>query len=213
MKRRPTILVTCGETSGDIHAAHLVTELLKRWPDANILALGGEKLAAAGADVIYDIDDFSVIGFSSVLTKLPRFIKLEKGLKRVLENGVDLHIPVDFPGLNLRLARHARKSRVPVLYYISPQVWAWGGGRIEKMVRSVDYMAVILPFEEKIFRERGIPWLRIIRCPSRNTRTSARASACCRGAVRRRSAGFCRRCSKRRSGSDGGGRTSVSRWE
>ena len=153
----PTILVTCGETSGDLHAANLVEELLKRFPGARILAFGGRRVEQAGAELLYHIDDYAaVIGFSGVLLNLPRLARLERGLKRALEE-VDLFIPVDYPGLNLRLAARAKQLGVPVLYYISPQVWAWGQGRVKKMAELVDYMAVILPFEEEIYREHGIP--------------------------------------------------------
>jgi len=152
----PTILITCGEISGDQHAAKLVAELLKTNPDANIIALGGGHVAEAGADVRFHIDDFAIIGFSGVVTKFPKLARLEMSLKRILENGVDLFIPVDYPGLNLRLAAHAKKVGVPVLYYISPQVWAWGKHRIQRLARSVDFMAVILPFEEGIYRDEGI---------------------------------------------------------
>ncbi|MDH3215783.1 MAG: lipid-A-disaccharide synthase [Candidatus Krumholzibacteria bacterium] len=157
MKNAPTILVTCGEASGDLHAANLVSELQKKIPDARILALGGSKVAEAGASLLYHIDDYAMIGFSGVLANLPKFLRLERGLKRVLANGVDLFVPVDYPGLNLRLAARARELKIPVLYYISPQVWAWGKRRIEKLGKSVDYMALILPFEEQIYRDQGIP--------------------------------------------------------
>lgn len=153
----PTILITCGETSGDIHAANLVKEILRRIPDARVLALGGDRVRAAGAELLHHVDDYAVIGFSAVITNLPKFARLERSLKRTLGAGVDLFIPVDYPGMNLRLAAHAKKLGIPVLYYISPQVWAWGEGRMDKMVKAVDYMAVILPFEEVLYRDRGIP--------------------------------------------------------
>lgn len=157
MKKAPTILITCGETSGDLHAASLVAELYRRVPNARIIALGGDRVKEAGAELVHHVDDYAVIGFSGVLTNLPKFARLERSLKQVLNDGVDLFIPVDYPGLNLRLAAHAKKLDIPVLYYISPQVWAWGEGRVDKMAKSVDYMAVILPFEESIYKDRGIP--------------------------------------------------------
>jgi lipid-A-disaccharide synthase len=157
MNRSPTILITCGETSGDLHAANLVKELKRRLPDARILALGGERLRQAGAEILHHIDDYAVIGVSAVLTNLPKFVRLERSLKKTLAAGVDLFIPVDYPGMNLRLAEYAKKFEIPVLYYISPQVWAWGEGRVDRVARSVDYMAVILPFEEAIYKDRGIP--------------------------------------------------------
>ena len=156
MRQTPTILISCGEASGDLHAARLVSELYETFPGARILALGGDRVAAAGATVLFHIRDYAIIGFSGVVTKLPKLVRLERGLKQALENGVDLFIPVDYPGLNLRLAAHAKKAGIPVLYYISPQVWAWGAGRIRRLAESVDRMAVILPFEERFFNDRGI---------------------------------------------------------
>jgi lipid-A-disaccharide synthase len=125
-------------------------------PQARILALGGDRCAQAGAELLFHINNYAVLGFSGVITGLGKFMKLERQLKRVIGSGIDLFIPVDYPGLNLRLAAAARKRGVPVLYYISPQVWAWGGGRLEKIKQVVDRMAVILPFEEEIYRRRGI---------------------------------------------------------
>lgn len=156
MTRRPRILITCGETSGDMHAAKLVEHLILKYPDADIVALGGDLVAGAGARVIHHMDDYNVLGFTGVLANLPRFFRLERALKRLLDDGIDLYIPVDYPGLNLRLAAHAKSRGVPVLYYISPQVWAWGAGRVDKIAKTVDYMTVILPFEEQIYKERGI---------------------------------------------------------
>lgn len=157
MRLKPTILISCGEASGDMHAAKLVAELYNKYPEANVIALGGEHVARSGAELLYDIGDYAIIGFSGIVTKFPRLVRLERGLKKALNNGVDLFIPVDYPGMNLRLAAHAKRRGIPVLYYISPQVWAWGTGRIRRLSENVDYMAVILPFEESFFRERGIP--------------------------------------------------------
>lgn len=157
MRENPTILISCGEASGDLHAASVVARMLEKHPGAKVIAFGGERVAAAGGDVLYRIEDYAIIGFSGIVTKFPKLVRLERGLKRVLEKGVDLFIAVDYPGLNLRLAGHARAAGVPVLYYISPQVWAWGHGRIRKLAETVDRMAVILPFEEAFFRSQGIP--------------------------------------------------------
>jgi lipid-A-disaccharide synthase len=157
MSNRPTILLCCGELSGDQHASVLIEELRRRLPRARILAMGGDRCARAGAELLFHIKDYSVLGFSGVITGLGKFLRLERRLIRVLKRGVDLFIPVDYPGLNLRLAGAAGKLGIPVLYYISPQIWAWGEGRLEKIQRVVDRMAVILPFEEEIYRRRGIP--------------------------------------------------------
>jgi len=155
-----TILLTCGETSGEHHSARLVTEMRGLDPSCRVLALGGSELARAGAEIVYPLERYAVMGFLEVFARLPRFIALEREIARLLSSGgVDLFIPVDYPGLNLRLARRARSSGVPVLYFISPQVWAWGGWRVRRMKSSVDLMAVILPFEAEIYRRAGIPVL------------------------------------------------------
>jgi lipid-A-disaccharide synthase len=156
MQSSPTILLSSGELSGDIHAARLVSQIKERVPDARILAFAGDRCRDAGAELLFHYNDYDVLGITGVIAGLPRFISLERSLKAYLDNGVDLFIPVDYPGLNLRLAERARRRGVPVLYYISPQVWAWGRGRMDKIARSVDRMAVILPFEEEMYRERGI---------------------------------------------------------
>jgi lipid-A-disaccharide synthase len=152
------ILLTCGETSGDHHAARLVQEMQRLEPDTSVVALGGPELERAGAEVAFRIDKYAFMGFSEIVKGLPHVLSLDRQLKKLLGSGdVDLLIPVDYPGLNLRLARYAKKAGVPVLYYISPQVWAWGGWRIRRMREIIDLMAVILPFEEEIYRNAGIP--------------------------------------------------------
>lgn len=152
------ILLTCGETSGDHHASLVVREVKRLDPGSEVIALGGRELEAAGALVAYPIDRFAFMGFSEILSSLPRFVSLERRLRRLLGSGsIELFMPVDYPGLNLRLARAARRCGVPVLYYIGPQVWAWGSWRIGKMKRLIDLMAVILPFEREIYRRAGIP--------------------------------------------------------
>jgi lipid-A-disaccharide synthase len=153
-----TILLTCGETSGEQHAARLVGAIKAIDPSCRVMALGGVALADAGAEIIYPLDRFAVMGFAEVLAKLPRIVALERSLGRLLaREGIDLFIPVDYPGLNLRLSRRAKAAGVPVFYFISPQIWAWGAWRLKRMKRSIDLMAVILPFEVDIYRNAGIP--------------------------------------------------------
>lgn len=154
------ILLTCGETSGDHHASLVVREIMRLDPACEVMALGGSELGEAGARVIYPIDNLALMGFSEIVAGLPRFLSLERRLKRLLgTGGVDLFLPVDYPGFNLRLASSARRHGVPVLYYVSPQVWAWGGWRIRRMRRLIDLMAVIMPFEKAIYDKAGIPAL------------------------------------------------------
>lgn len=156
MRSSPTIVLCSGEMSGDIHAAVLVRQLRKEMPDARVLAMGGDRCREAGAELLFHYRDYAILGITAVLANLPRLAGLERSLKRHI-NDADLFVAVDYPGLNLRLAAHARSKGVPVLYYISPQVWAWGAGRLDRMARVVDRMAVILPFEKPIYEEKGIP--------------------------------------------------------
>lgn len=153
-----TILLTCGETSGEQHAARLVGAIKAIDPSCRVLALGGGALAAAGAEIVHPLDRYAVMGFAEVLAKLPRIAALERSLGSMLSTGgVDLFIPVDYPGLNLRLAKRAKGAGVPVLYFIGPQVWAWGAWRVKQIKHSIDLMAVILPFEADLYRAAGIP--------------------------------------------------------
>jgi lipid-A-disaccharide synthase len=153
-----TILLTCGETSGEHHASLVVSKMRAMDPSCRVVALGGSELEKAGAEIAFPMEQFAFMGFAEVLSGLPRVLSLERKLKSLLkEGGVDLFLPVDYPGLNLRMARYARRVGVPVLYFISPQVWAWGGWRIKKMKKAIDLMALILPFEWEIYRSAGIP--------------------------------------------------------
>jgi lipid-A-disaccharide synthase len=153
-----TILITCGETSGEHHAARVVSEMKRIEPSCRVLSLGGEELEGSGAEITFPMHRYVFMGFAEVLANLPRILALERRIRSLLRSGrVDLFMPVDYPGLNLRLARYAHRHGVPVLYFISPQVWAWGKWRVERMRGSIDLMALILPFEEEIYRRAGIP--------------------------------------------------------
>ena len=154
--REPTIFLSAGEPSGDVHGAALVKALLARWPGARLLGLGGARMAAEGVELLADPSDLSVMGFAEVLSRLPFFLRLRRRIFRLLERErVDLVIPIDYPGFNLRLARHARAQGIPVLYYIAPQVWAWHASRATALARHANRVAVILPFEEPFLREAG----------------------------------------------------------
>jgi lipid-A-disaccharide synthase len=139
-----------------MHAAHVVAALRERIPGASVAGMAGAHCARAGMDVRHEHRDYAVIGFTGVLAALPRFARLERDLKRLIDD-CDLFVPVDYPGLNLRLCAHARARGKRVLYYIAPQVWAWGAGRVQKMKRTVDRVAVVLPFEAQIYQDAGIP--------------------------------------------------------
>jgi lipid-A-disaccharide synthase len=153
-----SVVMVAGEASGDLHGARLIDALRGRIPGICISGAGGGAMKAAGAQIAVDIRDLSVMGFTAVLSKAPQILKHMGRLKRLLADGKpDLLILIDFPDFNLHLAGYAKKIGIPVLYYISPTVWAWRSGRIRKIKRRVDHMAVILPFEEAIYTRRGVP--------------------------------------------------------
>jgi lipid-A-disaccharide synthase len=145
-----------GEPSGDLHGAALARALRRRIPGVRLIGLGGARMAAEGVELMAGLDELSVMGFAEVLSRLPYFLRLRRRVFDALEReGVDLVIPVDYPGFNLRLARHAKASGIPVLYYIAPQVWAWHASRAQDLARDADEVAVILPFEEEFLRAAG----------------------------------------------------------
>ncbi len=149
------IVLCAGELSGDMHAAHVVASL-RAHGVSRVVGMAGANCAEAGMDVGHHHRDYAVIGFTGVLAGLPKFYKLERAMRSQIERAA-LFIAVDYPGLNLRLCEYARKRGVPVLYYIAPQVWAWGAGRVARMARCVDQVAVVLPFETEIYARAGIP--------------------------------------------------------
>lgn len=154
MASRPTIFLSAGEPSGDVHGAALARALRRRWPGARLLGLAGPRMQAEGVEAIVPFERLAVMGFAEVLRHLPFFVRLLRRSGRVLEDeGVDLVVPIDYPGFNLRLARSASDREIPVLYYIAPQVWAWHRSRAGKLAAIADRLAVILPFEEAVFRE------------------------------------------------------------
>lgn len=152
----PTILLSAGEPSGDLHGAAVARELRRRWPSARMFGLGGPRMAEEGVELLADLRDLAVMGFVEVAGRLPYFLKLFRRLRaEMAARGADLVLPIDYPGFNLKLAGAARASGIPVLYYIAPQVWAWHRSRIRRLAEETDRLAVVLPFEEAIFREAG----------------------------------------------------------
>lgn len=153
----PTIFISAGEESGDLHGAALARALRERYPAARLIGLGGARMQAEGVHTLAGLDELAVMGFVEVLKHLPFFIQLRKRVFAALAaERVDLVIPIDYPGFNLRLARHAKASGIPVLYYIAPQVWAWHKSRVRDLGRDADEVAVVLPFEEDFLRKGGV---------------------------------------------------------
>lgn len=155
--RAPRILLSAGEPSGDLHGGPLVAALRQRWPGADIIAFGGPRMAEAGADVRWRMEEYSAFGFAEVIASVPRHIRLMQEIERELDRRpADLVIPIDYPGFNLRLAERAKRRGAKVLYFIPPQVWVWHRARIERLRRDCDRLAVILPFEEPFYRNEGV---------------------------------------------------------
>ncbi|HET9439958.1 MAG TPA: lipid-A-disaccharide synthase, partial [Longimicrobiales bacterium] len=153
---RPRILLSAGEPSGDLHGAALAAELKRRWPEARLFGYGGDRMRAAGVELWAHTDQLAVMGFVEVARHLPFFLSLLwKTRDDLRSHPPDLVIPIDYPGFNLRLARYAKALHIPVLYYIAPQVWAWHRSRMRELADHADQLAVVLPFEEKLFHEAG----------------------------------------------------------
>jgi lipid-A-disaccharide synthase len=151
------VLFVAGEASGDLHASGVASALRRIRPDLDLAAVGGPRLAEQGVELIHRDHQLGVMGFLEVLKHVPRHFLLLRTIRRMLERGeVALVILIDYPGFNMKVAQAAKSAGVPVLYYVTPQVWAWGAGRLPKLARLVTKAAVILPFEEALLRGHGI---------------------------------------------------------
>ena len=152
----PTIFLSAGEPSGDLHGAAVARALRSRLPGCRLLGLAGPRMQAEGVEAIEEFGRLAVMGFAEVVRHLPFFVGLMRRVQRTIrDEGVDLVLPIDYPGFNLRLAARATRRGIPVVYYIAPQVWAWHRSRASRLARNADRLAVILPFEEEVFAEYG----------------------------------------------------------
>jgi lipid-A-disaccharide synthase len=151
------VLFVVGEASGDLHAGKVAEALRAADPALPIAAVGGGHLRRAGATILMDVAELAVMGFTEVLAHIPRHARLLRQLTARLQSGrVGLVILLDYPGFNLKVAAAARAAGVPVLYYITPQVWAWGAGRLATLSSRITKAAPILPFEEALLRAHGV---------------------------------------------------------
>ncbi len=147
------LMILAGEVSGDIHAAGLVHKLKEILPKSYFFGMGGPKMEEEGVKLFHHIQELSFIGFTEPLRKLPFFHRLMREMTWLLdEERPNLVILVDYPGFNLRFARQVKKRRIRLIYYICPQVWAWGGWRVKRMAKLVDRAIVFFPFEENLYR-------------------------------------------------------------
>jgi len=151
-------MVIAGEASGDAHAGRMLAELRELAPDISVKGIGGDNMRAAGAEIIIDFSELAVMGLIEVLKRYRSIKKIFNQIVALLKTDKpDLLILVDYPGFNLKLAKVAKKLGIPVLYYISPKVWAWRAGRVKTIKKSVDHMAVLFPFEVPIYEAAGVP--------------------------------------------------------
>lgn len=150
------IMIICGEPSGDLNAASLISAIKENTPQISISGVGGRYMRQAGAQVFHDIENLAVIGFFDALKKLPQFFALKKLiLQKIKQEKPELIILVDFSGFNLRLAKEINNT-TPIIYYISPQIWASRTGRIKTIKKYISKMLVLFKFEEELYKKYGV---------------------------------------------------------
>lgn len=151
------IMIIAGEASGDLHGAGLISAIRASDPSIQFFGMGGDKMIAEGLNAQMNAKRMAFLGFIEVIRHLPFIMMVEKSLiKKIKEENIKTLILIDYPGFNLRFARKAKKMGLKVIYYISPQVWAWGKGRVKKIKELVDRMLVLFPFEETFYRNNGV---------------------------------------------------------
>lgn len=151
------IMLSCGEASGDLYAGALCAELREREPAAEIFGFGGSRMAA-GAELVGSFDGLTVTGLTEALRVIPRSYAMLRRLTRAArERRPDVFVAIDFPDFNFHLIKAIHRLGIPIVYYVSPQLWAWRAGRMETMKRLVDKVLVIFPFEQAIYERAGVP--------------------------------------------------------
>ena len=154
----PHVMILAGEASGDAHAAEFVEQLYQLCPDIKLTGMGSHSMRKAGVELIYDSAKIAVVGLVEVIKHWGDIKHAMNRVKAALEdNKPDLLVLVDYPEFNLKMARHARSLGIKVLFYVSPQIWAWRPKRIHKIGRLIDHMAVIFKFETEYYQRAGIP--------------------------------------------------------
>ncbi len=151
------VLISAGEASGEMYGAQLIEALRRRDPSLHFFGAGGERMRAAGCEIVVDAKDLSVVGITEILSHLPKILGLFKKLIRAAdERRPAVAVVIDSPAFNWRVARQMRDRGIPVVYYVCPQFWAWRQGRVKLLRKYVDKALVIFPFEEKFYRDRGV---------------------------------------------------------
>ena len=152
-----SVVIIAGEASADLHGSNLVKAIKRLDPGVVFSGIGGKKMAQAGVKILLPSSEMAVVGLTEVFGKLRTIFKASNDIKSILKNDrPDLLVLIDYPDFNIHMAGAAKRHGIPVLYYISPQVWAWRTGRVGKIARRVDRMAVILPFEKDYYKDRPI---------------------------------------------------------
>lgn len=155
---KPTrIMIVAGEASGDLHGGGLAYALFSKNRDIDLVGFGGKTMRAAGVDVRFDIKKLGIVGIVEVLFHFRVLLEAYRTAVSLLQEEVDLLVLIDFSGFNLRVAKAAKRFGIPVVYYVSPQVWAWRAGRVKTIAERVDQMIVILPFEKEIYDKAQVP--------------------------------------------------------
>jgi lipid-A-disaccharide synthase len=151
------ILMIAGEVSGDYIGAALIEELKKLDNNINIFGLGGDRMSSAGMNIVYHIKRMAFLGFAEVVKHIPFIRRVQNELIRLIKReNIKFAVLIDYPGFNLNFAKKLKQIGVKIIYYVSPQIWAWGGGRIHKIKKFVDKMLVVFPFEEDIYKKNDV---------------------------------------------------------
>ncbi len=151
------LMIIAGEVSGDLHGSSLVRELKKMDSSLKIYGIGGDKMKGEGMELAYHINKMAFLGFAEVVKHLPFIKRVQSDLIEIIkEKKIKNIVLIDYPGFNLNFARKLKALKLNIIYYISPQVWAWGAGRVNKIKKLISKMIVVFPFEEKLYKESGI---------------------------------------------------------
>lgn len=152
------LAIVAGEASGDLHASEVLRALKTLDPSLRAFGIGGDMLARQGVELLHHASEMGIVGFFNVLRHLPMFRRIFRDLvERIAQERPDVVLLVDYPDFNLRVAKRCKELGLHVVYYISPQLWAWRQGRVRHVAKYVDRMAVIFPFEEEFYTKHGVP--------------------------------------------------------
>lgn len=151
------LLIIAGEISGDLIGASLIKELKKLDPKIETYGIGGNKMQIEGMNILYHINQMAFLGFSEIVRHLPFLKKVQSELLTIVKKKkINNVVLIDYPGFNLNIAKKIKKNGIKIIYYVSPQLWAWGSGRIKKIKNRIDKMLVVFPFEQKLYNKNNI---------------------------------------------------------